>query len=226
MSKEKIIAIVVVVVVILAGVGYKMYSKPKAEVSVAPKAEVVAIVNGVEITKPAYETQLATVIAALKTQGVNTDDATASAQIKTNVVNDMIASELIKQAAASAGVSASADDVQKQVEAIISQLGGSDKFAAELAKQGLTEAKLRENLTNQLTIQKYLLTKIDVSSATATDAEVTKYYNDNVKGKAGAPTLKDSSAQIKQFIINTKQQSLLAAFVETLKKTAKIEVKI
>ncbi len=224
MSKEKIIAIVVVVAVIIAGVGYKMYSKPKAEVAVAPKAEIVATVNGVEITKPAYDTQLASVIASLKTQGVNTDEATAAAQIKTNVLNDLIANELVGQAAAAAGVTATADEVEKQVQAIKTQY--ADKFAEELAKAGLTEEKLRANLTKQLTAQKYLLSKINVSTATASDAEVTKYYNDNVKGKTGAPTLKDATEQIKQLIINSKQQQLLAAFVETLKVGAKIETKI
>lgn len=224
MSKEKIIAIVVVVVVILAGVGYKMYSKPKAEVAVAPKAEVVATVNGIEITKPAYDTQLATVIASLKTQGVNTDEATAAAQIKTNVLNDLIANELVNQAAAAAGVVATPDEVEKQFQAIKAQFG--DKFAEEMTKAGLTEEKLRANLTKQLTAQKYLLSKINVSTAIASDAEVTKYYNDNVKGKAGAPTLKDATEQIKQLIINSKQQQLLAAFVETLKVGAKIETKI
>ena len=224
MSKEKIIAVVVVLAVIVGGVGYKMYGKPKAEaVAVAPQVESVATVNGVDITKPAYETQLASVIATLKSQGVNTDGATELSTIKTQVLNDLINNELLNQAVAASGVTATAEEVQKQIDALTTQVGGADKFAAELTKANLTEAQLRINISKQLAAQKYLLSKIDVSSATATDAEITKFYNDNVKGKEGAPALKDIKEQISQQIINTKQQQLVAAFLETLKQVATIK---
>ncbi|KND47629.1 MAG: Foldase protein PrsA precursor [Parcubacteria bacterium C7867-006] len=224
LSKEKIVAVVVVLVVIFGAVGYKMYSKPKAEVAVAPVVETVAKVNGVDITKSAYESQLASVISTLKSQGVNTD--TELPKIKAQVLNDLIGNELLNQAVKASGVTATADEVQKQVDALIAQVGGADKFAAELTKANLTEAQLRENVSKQLTIQKYLLSKIDISTATATDAEVSKYYNDNVKGQQGAPALKDIKEQIKQQIINTKQQQLIAAFIESLKATAKIETTV
>ncbi len=227
MSKEKIGAIVVVLLIIAGAVGYKMYGEGKpAEVAETTKVETVATVNGVGITKPVYETQLASVIASLKSQGVNTDDSTQQAQIKTQVLNDLIGNELLNQAVAASGVVATAEEVQKQVDALIAQVGGADKFAAELVKANLTEAQLRENVSKQLATQKYLLSKIDISTATASDAEVSKFYDDNVKGKEGAPALKDIKDQIKQQIVNTKQQQLLAAYVESLKASAKIETTI
>jgi len=222
-SKEKIIAGVIVLAVLL-GIGYAYMSKSKqAAVVETPKVESVASVNGVVIPKSAFDTQLAAAITNLKSQGVNTDDATQLAAIKTQVLNDLIGNELLNQAVVAAGVTTTPDEVEKQVQALIAQVGGADKFPAELAKANLTEAQLRVNIGKQLATQKYLLSKIDISTATATDAEVTKFYNDNVKGKAGAPALKDVTAQIKQQIINTKQQQLLAAFIQTLRQSAKVE---
>lgn len=223
MSKEKIIAGVIVLVV-LVGIGYSYMSKTKKAVTAeAPKVESIAKVNGVDITKSAYDSQLAAAITTLKSQGINTDDATQLSAIKTQVLNDLIGSELVNQAVKASGVTATADEIEKQVQAIVAQIGGADKLPAELAKANLTEAQLRENIAKQLAAQKYLLTKIDISTATASDAEVTKFYNDNVKGKTGAPALKDVTDQIKQQIINTKQQQLLAAFIQTLRQTAKVE---
>lgn len=223
MSKEKIIAGVVVLVV-LVGIGYSYMGKTKKPVTAeAPKVESIAKVNGVDITKSAYDSQLAATITSLKSQGVNTDDATQLSAIKTQVLNDLIGTELVNQAVKASGVTATAEEVEKQIQAIIAQVGGADKLPAELAKANLTEAQLRENVAKQLAAQKYLLSKIDISTATASDAEVTKFYNDNVKGKAGAPALKDITAQIKQQIINTKQQQLLVAFIQTLRQTAKVE---
>ncbi len=223
MSKEKIIAGVVAVVIVAGGVGYMVYGKSNKEVAVAQPVEKVATVNGVEIAKSAYESQLASAITTLKARGVNTDDATQLTQIKNQVLTDLINNEVLNQAVKASGVTATADEVEKQVQALVAQVGGADKFAGELVKANLTEAQLRDNISKQLAAQKYLLTKVDVSKAVASEEEVTKFYNDNVKGQAGAPALKDVKEQIRQQIVNTKQQQLVLAYVETLKVGAKIE---
>lgn len=223
MSKEKIIAGVVAVVIVAGGVGYMVYGKSNKEVAVAQPVEKVATVNGVEIAKSAYDSQLASAITTLKARGVNTDDATQLTQIKNQVLTDLINNEVLNQAVIASGVTATADEVEKQVQSLVAQVGGADKFAGELVKANLTEAQLRDNISKQLAAQKYLLTKIDVSKAVASEEEITKFYNDNVKGQTGAPALKDVKEQIRQQIVNTKQQQLVLAYVETLKVGAKIE---
>lgn len=223
MSKEKIIAGVVAVVIVAGGVGYMVYGKSNKEVVVVQPVEKVATVNGVEIAKSAYESQLASAITTLKARGVNTDDATQLTQIKNQVLTDLINNEVLNQAVKASGVTATADEVEKQVQALVAQVGGADKFAGELVKANLTEAQLRDNISKQLAAQKYLLTKVDVSKAVASEEEITKFYNDNVKGQTGAPALKDVKEQIRQQIVNTKQQQLVLAYVETLKVGAKIE---
>lgn len=226
MSKEKIGAIVVVVLLVAGGIGYTMYGKSKKEVAVTPKVETVAKVNGVDITKSAYDSQLASVITSLKAQGTDTDSADNLTKIKAQVLSDLIGNELLNQAVVVANVTVTPDELEKQVQALVTQVGGKEKFDAELVKVNLTEAQLRVNVSKQMAIQKYLVSKIDVSTAVASEAEITKFYNDNVKGKTGAPALKDVKEQIKQQIVTTKQQQLVAAFVETLKASAKIETTI
>ncbi len=209
--------------IVAGGVGYMVYGKSNKEVAVAQPVEKVATVNGVEIAKSAYESQLASAITTLKARGVNTDDATQLTQIKNQVLTDLINNEVLNQAVKASGVTATADEVEKQVQSLVAQVGGADKFAGELVKANLTEAQLRDNISKQLAAQKYLLTKIDVSKAVASEEEITKFYNDNVKGQTGAPALKDVKEQIRQQIVNTKQQQLVLAYVETLKVGAKIE---
>lgn len=209
--------------IVAGGVGYMVYGKSNKEVAVAQPVEKVATVNGVEIAKSAYESQLASAITTLKARGVNTDDATQLTQIKNQVLTDLINNEVLNQAVKASGVTATADEVEKQVQSLVAQVGGADKFAGELVKANLTEAQLRDNISKQLAAQKYLLTKVDVSKAVASEEEITKFYNDNVKGQAGAPALKDVKEQIRQQIVNTKQQQLVLAYVETLKVGAKIE---
>lgn len=222
-NKIKMIAGVVVLILIAVG-GYMYFSKmkegPKPEVVVT--AEPVATVNGVNITKEAFDAQLATSITALKAQGVDLSASTTEAQVRTQVLNDLINTELVNQGIVAAKITATPQEVETQFQTLVTQLGGTAKLQEELTKAGLTEAKLKENIAKQLTVQKYLAANIDATSATVTDAEIKKYYDDNTKGKKDVPALKDVKEQIRQTLLQPKQQVLINAFLQVLRGKATV----
>ena len=224
-GKGKIVSIVVIILIIAAVGGYFAFGKNKPASS--PSTPSVATVNGVVLTQSEYDAQLASAVATYKTQGVDVADPTKLSQIKAQVLDNMISNELVKQAAATAGVKVTAEDVEKQYQALVTQYGGVDKLNAELVKNNMTEAKLRENISMQLTAQTYLSQNIDTKSITATDAEISQFYTEYSKAQKDAgqktiPTLKELSAQIKQQIISNKQQTLVANFIAGLKAKATI----
>ncbi len=223
-SMTKIIGAVVVVAVLIGG-GYLYFTKNKTgQEQVAVVKETVAKVNGIEITKEAYDAQLASSIASLKAQGVADADSTEKLPaLRTQVLSDMVSNELVNQGIKAAGIVATQAEVDAQYQALVTQLGGADKLKAEMDKAGLTDAKLRENITRQVAVQKYLLANINVASIAVTDAEIKKFYDDNSKGQTGVPPLKDLSAQIKNQLTQQKQQILISAFIDTLKAKAQIE---
>ncbi len=222
MNREKIIGIVLVVLVI-AGVSFYGISKKSTGVAGGAKAETVAKVNGVDITRSAYETQLAATITTLKGQGINTDDATTSDQIKTQVLEDVINNELVNQEIVKTGISVTPAEVETQYQALITQVGGIDSLKTQMSAANMTEAQVRENIAKQLTVQAYLLKNIDVSSITATEEEVKKFYDDNSKGQENVPEYKDVKDQISQQIILNKQQALINALLANLRSKATIE---
>ncbi len=228
MNKEKMMSIgaIVLVVGVVAGLAIFGASKVKKPVASTTTSASVATVNGVAITKETYDAQLATAISAFKSQGVNTDDTAKLAEIKTQVLNDLISNELVAQGVVSAGVKVTDADVEKQFQAVLAQVGGAEKLKEQLIAAKLTEAQLRINISKQLAIQAYLLQNIDMSTATATDAEAKKFYDDNAKGQANVPAYKDVSAQIKQQIVANKQQLLINAFVASLRSKAKVETSL
>lgn len=228
MNKEKMMSIgaIVLVVGVVAGLAIFGASKVKKPVASTTTSASVATVNGVAITKETYDAQLATAISAFKSQGVNTDDTAKLAEIKTQVLNDLISNELVAQGVVSAGVKVTDADVEKQFQAVLAQVGGVEKLKEQLIAAKLTEAQLRINISKQLAIQAYLLQNIDMSTATATDAEAKKFYDDNAKGQANVPAYKDVSAQIKQQIVANKQQLLINAFVASLRSKAKVETSL
>jgi hypothetical protein len=226
-SKMKIIVGLIVVALIALG-GYMYFSKMKVETKsdLVTTVEPVATVNGVNITQEAFDSQLAASITALKAQGVDLSASTTDAQLRVQVLNDLINTELVNQGIKATNTGATAQEIEAQFQALVTQLGGTAKLQEELTKAQLTEAKLRENITRQLTVQKYLSANVNVASTTVTDAEIKKFYDDNTKGQTGVPALKDVKEQIRQQLLQQKQQVLINAFLETLRAKAKIETKL
>jgi len=227
--KNKIIPMVVLVLVILAIGGYFVFGKNKMQSPINNNVGSVATVNGVVISKTSYDAQLANSIASYKTQGVDVTDVTKLAQIKTEVLDNLIGDELLKQAVVAAGIKTAGEEVEKQFQDILTQAGGADALKAELVKNNLTEAQLRDNISKQLAIQTYLLQNIDIKSITVSDAEIAQFYADYSKaqtasGQKTIPALKDLSAQIKQQLISNKQQTLVANFITALRAKAKVEI--
>lgn len=226
MNTNKIVSMVVAVVV-LALAGYFVFRGGDKTETPPAVVESVATVNGVVIPKTNYETQLANSIATFKTQGVDVENAESLAQIKTQVLDDMINNELVSQGITVAGITASTEEVDKQLKAITDQAGGQEKLLGELAKANLTEAQLRENVTRQVAIQAYLAANVNIAGVTVTDAEVTEFYTEYAKSQKAAgvktvPTQKELTDQIKQQITLNKQQALVNEFIAALRAKATI----
>jgi hypothetical protein len=121
---------------------------------------------------------------------------------------------------------ASSTEVAAQYQTIVTQNGGADGLKAALVKANLTDAQLRANIANQLADQAYLLQNINVSSITASDAEVAAFYAQySTQQKAAGqtvPALATLSAQIKQQIISNKENAAVTSFIATLRAKATI----
>jgi hypothetical protein len=230
LNNRKIVVIVSVLVILAIG-SYFVFGKNKITSPTNTSVASVATVNGTIISKATYDTQLASAIASYKTQGVDVTDATKLSQIKKQVLDDLISNELLTQGLSASGIKSSTEEVEKQFQTILTQAGGAEKLKAELVKNNLTEVQLRENISQQLSIQKYLTQNIDVKSITVSEAEIAQFYADYSKaqkdsGAKTVPALKNLSDQIKQQIISNKQQALVADFISSLRAKAKIETTI
>ena len=223
-SGNKIIIAVLVLIVLLVGAyfvikGGKIGSATNTSASVAT-------VNGVAISKATFETQLASTISSYTAQGGNASSTAELATLKQQVLNNLIDTELLNQAAKAAGITASSTEVEAQYQAILTQAGGATGLATELKQNNMTDAQLRANIAQQLSIQAYLLQNINVSAITASDAEIAAFYTQYSAAQKAAgqtvPALATLSAQIKQQIISNKEQTLIANFIAGLQAKATI----
>ncbi|MEK7213919.1 MAG: SurA N-terminal domain-containing protein [Patescibacteria group bacterium] len=242
MSTKKII-IGVIVIVVLVIIGYLVFSGKTVKLSIVDKAnnktsvtadkpsDIAIKINDTVILKTVYDAQLASAIDSLKAQKVDVTNADILSKVKTQVVNDIISNELVAAGIISSGVKPTVEEIETQFQAIVKQAGGEEKFKEELVKSNLAETQLRDNISKQLAVQKYLLQNIDVKSITINDAEISQFYADYSKaqkdaGQKTVPVLKELSAQIKQQITANKQQVLINNFIASLREKAKIEISI
>lgn len=225
MNTKSVIA-VIVVLVIIAG-GWYLYSTGKLTSIVGSgtatsTATIVASVNGQNITYgqlTAAEAQLATQAGVSATS----TDPTVKSQLQSGALDSLISLALLQQAAQKAGIVASSTAVDAQVQAAKTQLGGDAAYQQALAKQGITESALRDQIAKNLAVQIYLEQTLNLSQATATDAEISAAYDQVKSQQSDVPPLSQVKDQVKQLVIQQKQQQLISNEVAKLRQGANIQ---
>jgi parvulin-like peptidyl-prolyl isomerase len=111
--------------------------------------------------------------------------------------------------------SSDVDDEIKKIEAQVTSQGGTLDEA--LAAQGMTEAKLREQITLQKGMEKVLADKIAVS-----DADIDAYLKDNHINPPKDMKIEDVRQQVSDQLQQQKIQQEAQKWVDGLKASAKI----
>lgn len=219
--QKTIISLIVLVLLVVGGWYLSTLSKNNNSSTV----ETVAIVNGEAIPRSDLELTKSQI---LKSQNVAIASLTAEqlAQLQTQALDTLIAQALLRQATKSSGVTISEEAVDAQLTTIKGQFESESAFIDALASGEITEDAFKIDLKNQLTIQAYLEKELNLSSLTATEAEIIEAYQGATQGAEDAPSLADSHDQIEGFVINQKQQALINEHVQNLRTTAQVEIKI
>lgn len=151
-------------------------------------SNVVATVNGQEITRTELDKQVNLAVEQYKQQGMDltsSDNKEMKTQLEQSVLEDMITKELLMQEAEKEKLVPSKEDVDKSVKDIKDSFGNDADFKKALEQVKMSEQDMREDITFRLTYQK-LADKITADVKDPTDAEITKYYNEH-KDQFGTP---------------------------------------
>lgn len=219
----KTILSVIGLVVIIAGAWYLVSSNNKTPMDTE---NVVAVVNGEEIMRTELETIKTQ---AAQQQGVDfaSLDAETQSQVESQILDELIAQVLLRQAVTASGIVATEEDIDAQVATVVSQLGGQEAFGQALVTEGLSEEGFRSQVGADLAVQTYLEQELSLSSVTATNEEIEATYSQaaaQVTQGEEIPPLEEIRLQVEQTVVQQKRQIILAQFIETLKADADIEI--
>lgn len=134
-------------------------------------------------------------------------------------LDELIATKLLNQLAASNQITVSKDDISKELQALETRLGGKEALQASMTQFGIDEKKLNQEISAVL-IQKKLSEKL--FKVTVEDAEVTKYFNDN-KALFTNKKFDDVKADIKLTLEQQKLQEQFGTWFQDQQKKALIK---
>lgn len=225
-----------VIIVIGAGLAYALEQQGRINTgvfdaigSVIKPAPLAAKVNGTGITLADYEKNLAQLNTAAVQQGADIKNESIIKEIKTQAIDVLVNTELLRQEARKGGAKVTTEDIEKRYQEIVTSIGGEDKLTAKMTELGITTESLRKDIEGEILIQGHLASAVNTSEIKITDEDLKAAYA-QISGTAAAgvtvPPLEEIKTQLETQLKTNKEQELVNAYITKLREGAKIEVLI
>lgn len=137
----------------------------------------IARVNGVGILREDYDNALAQTQQQLAASGQQLA-ATDLDVLRRQILDQLIAEELIYQEALALEITATEEQVNAQIQQIKSQFATDEQWQNALAQSGTTEEDLRDSLERQLMIQQVVGLQLESDQQVTAD-EIQTFYEEN-----------------------------------------------
>lgn len=187
--------------------------------------EVVAVVNGEELSGDDFLTGVGQEMQIAAQQGADIADATVQSQIEASVMDRLINTVLLLQAAESRGIEVTDEAVTAEYNLVAGQFEDVATFEAAIAEQGLTEEQLRAELRDRLLLDAFI-TSDAFEQPSVSDEEVKTTYDEVAAKQTDLPPLEEVAATIQAQLAAQKQQAIISSYIESLRAEAAIEVLI
>ncbi|WP_204497495.1 SurA N-terminal domain-containing protein [Aquibacillus albus] len=194
--------------------------------------DVVAVVNGEEISKEEFQTvyegqfQRAAMQSQMSGQEVNQD------QLKQQIAESMIGQELLIQEANNSGFEASQEDIDETLNGLVEQNGleSKDEFMAALEEQGMDEAEVMSQLEIQVKLDQLIASEsgdIEPTEEELEEAyEQVKAQQEQMGGDSEVPSFEEVKPNLKQQLKSQKEAQVIQTLVEELRQNADVTVNL
>lgn len=186
--------------------------------------EVVAVVNGEEISSEAFITSYTQVSQTAAAQGADLTDEGFIAQAETQAVDVLVNTLLLEQAATAAGYVVDEEAVAVEIAAIEAQYGGAEGLDAVIAENDLSREGVVDDVRSRLLINQYLEAQTDILDLVVTEADVQAFYDSFAGGAQEMPPIEDVYAQIESQLVSQKQQAAVNDVISQLREEAEVEI--
>lgn len=188
--------------------------------------DVVAIVNGEEVSSALLTKSVTQSEQIAQQNGLDITDAAVRAQIDSQALEILLNTTLLSQAATAAGIFASEEQITEQITVLEAQFGGPEGLQAQLDSLAISEEDLRVDLATQISIQTYLEGAEEFQGLTVTQEEIEEAYGVYLLENPELPPLEEIASQIEELLLGQKQQDASNLLIERLRTEAVIETRV
>ncbi|GHD05360.1 SurA N-terminal domain-containing protein [Zhihengliuella salsuginis] len=197
--------------------------------------DVVATVNGEEIDKDEFSRVYEIQFQQAAMQSQMSGEAPDQEQLKKDVAESLVGTELLVQRAEEKGLAATDDQISKALgEAAKSNEMSEDEFLAALEKQGTDRKQVDVQLKQQVEVQAVVAE--EVGELTATEEELKTAYEEQkamqeqMPAESGeapeVPAFDEVKSQLEQQIVQQKESAATQELVEKLRADSDVEIKL
>ena len=184
-----------------------------------PPTDKAAVVNGTIITQAELDSQMKIVMDRLRASGRLPDPSQVD-QIRSQVLENLIARELLYQESQKKGIKISEEEVNQQLIKVKAQFPNEAEFNNALNRMNLTEASIREKLERDLALRKLIDDEI-TPKVTVSDSEIRAFYDNNP-----ATFKQPERVKASHILIKVDPQANAAQKAEAQKKIDLVQAKL
>lgn len=186
--------------------------------------EAIATVGNETITRGELNQQIAQLEASGLFQ-IPPAGSAERAQFETVLTEQLVYEKLLRNEAVSLGLTASQTEIDTQYNNLVASLGDEETLERELNNAGISTSKLREDIGNQIIMNKYYLQLAEANNITVSDEEIEQFFNEQVGDQEGI-TLEMVAEQISDQLLQQKLEGPLSEVIERLLLEQEVEILI
>ena len=184
-----------------------------------PPPDKAAMVNGSVITQTELDSQMTMVVDRLRASG-RLPDISQLDQIRNQVLENLIARELLYQECQKRGIKISEEEVNKQLINLKAQFPNEAEFNNAITRMNLTEAGVKEKLQRDLATKKLIEDEV-APKVTVSDSDIRAFYENNPETFKQPERVKAS-----HILIKVEPQADAAQKAEAQKKIDLVQAKL
>jgi SurA N-terminal domain len=229
--KKYTVATLALVLVALLALVYALEQKGKLGTGIfdgvekqVSKHTAAATVNNAKISEYDLGISITQLSSGAAAQGADITDPALQTEIRTQALDMLVNTELLKQEAANRGITVSKEDVDARLETLKTDVGGEEVLDQRMAEFGINKRTLLRDIKNELTIQKLLDEVFKEKAVVVTEEEIVAFYEQAGGADGGLPALEEVKTQIEAQLKATKEQGVVTVYLEELRGKATIEI--
>lgn len=187
-------------------------------------SKMVAMVNGEKIVSSDLDVSISQFSQMASAQGVDISSPEAQKDIRSQALEVLVNTELLKQKAAERGISISDDQVETRLEGIRTELGGQEVLQQRMDELGISTDKLFTDVKDELLIQALLDQIFAEAKIEVSEEEIAGVYENAGGANAGLPAIEEVKEEIRKQITTSKEQTAIDNYLTEIKSGAQIEI--